>query len=248
MKKIIYLFTILLASQWASAETVKVAFGMSKAPFVIDETKTGIEVSLVEEAFKRAGYTIEKNFVSNKRMIPELQEKKVDVAVSIQKDRKEFFYSDAFISYDNYAVAKKKRHFKIDTMANLKGKTLVSWQNAPLDLNNKEFDSMLAAGAFQLSQQPKQEQQVKLFLMDRFELIIIDKTILRYLANKMKNELNLKDDDIEFDYFKLFPGLTSFYNGFRDEALKDKFNKALSEMRADGTYNNIVESYIKGAN
>jgi ABC-type amino acid transport substrate-binding protein len=38
--------------------------------------------------------------------------------------------------------------------------------------------------------------------------------------------------------------LTSFYVGFRDQELMKKFDKALTEMKNDGTYNKIIESYV----
>ncbi len=126
----------------------------------------------------------------------------------------------------------------------LKGKSIISWQGAPADLNNATFTAMLKAGELNLKEQAKQNLQVKAFLVDNFEVILIDKTILRYLSKELKKEMNLKDDDTKFDYHKLFSGLTSFYVGFRDQELMKKFDKALAEMKNDGTYNKIIESYV----
>lgn len=244
MKKIFVVLTYILFSiQAISAQEIKVAFGSTKPPFVIDSTK-GIEISLAQEAFKRSGYTIKKVLLSNKRMIEELTDKNIDVAISIPKNNNDFFYSQAFISFDNYVVVKKNKQLKVINFNDLKGMSLISWQNAPIDLNNTDFNTAIKEGIIKLTEQAKQDIQVKMFLLNRFDGIVIDKTIFRYVVNKLKTELDLKDEDIEFDYFKLFPGITSLYNGFNNKDLRDKFDKALSEMKSDGTYEKIIESYV----
>ena len=242
----IFLITAYIAfiTSTASAQELKVAFGMSKPPFVIDETQTGIEVSLAEEALKRAGFGVKKVFVVNKRLVAELRDNSVDVSVSVQKDQPDFFYSGAFTTFENYAVTKTKKHLKVDSFADLKGKSIISWQGAPADLNNATFTAMLKAGELSLREQGKQNLQVRAFLADNFDVILIDKTILRYLSKGLKKEMNLKDDETQFDYHKLFSGLTSFYVGFRDKGLMEKFDQALTEMKNDGTYNKIIESYV----
>ncbi len=244
-KKILFIIVNLcFIGHTAYAQEVKVAFGMSKPPFVMDETKSGIEVSLAEEAFKRVGLEIQKIFVTNKRLVAELRDNSVDVSVSVHKDQPDFFYSGAFTTFENYAVTKTKKHLKIDSFADLKGKSIISWQGAPTDLNNATFTAMLNAGELNLKEQAKQNLQVKAFLADNFEVILIDKTILRYLSKELRKEMNLNEDDTQFDYHKLFTGLTSFYVGFRDESLMKKFDKALTDMKNDGTYHKIFESYL----
>ncbi len=132
MIKKIFLITAYIAfitNTAFAAQELKVAFGMSKPPFVIDATQTGIEVSLAEEAFKRAGFEIKKIFVANKRLVAELRDNSVDVSVSVQKDQPDFFYSAAFTTFENYAVTKTKNNLKIDSFkdafSNSKCNTLV---------------------------------------------------------------------------------------------------------------------------
>jgi ABC-type amino acid transport substrate-binding protein len=103
---------------------------------------------------------------------------------------------------------------------------------------------MLKSGDIVLKEEPKQDLQVKSFLADRYQVIIIDKTIFRFIAKGIKKEMNLKDEDFVFQYHKLFPSLTSLYVGFKDQELMKKFDKALTEMKNDGTYNKIIESYV----
>ena len=239
-----YFLALIFIASMAHAEEVKVAFGKSKPPFVIDDSQSGIEVSLAKEAFKRAGFSIKEIFVTNKRLVAELKDHSVEASVSVQKDQPEFYYSGDFTTFDNYAVTKKKKNYKIESFEDLKGKSIISWQNAPADLKNEKFTAMLKSGELDLKEQPIQILQVKTFLTDRADVIIIDKTILRYLTNKYKKEMGLTEQETEFDYHKLFPGTTSFYVGFRDKDLMEKFDKALTGMKNDGTYNKIIESYV----
>ena len=180
----------------------------------------------------------------NKRLPIELENGDLDASMSIPKDSSKIHYSDVFVYFDNYAVTKKSRKIRIDSMKDLKGKTLVSWHNAPVDLDDKDFMRMYKDNDFSLKEMPKQNMQVKAFLSDRFEVIIIDKKILHYLSKKIQKELNLPNKDLEFDYNKVFSKHTGLYSGFSSSELRDKFNQALDSMRKDGTYDKIVESFL----
>lgn len=180
----------------------------------------------------------------NKRLITELENGELDASMSIPKNSHKIYYSDVFVYFDNYAVTKKSRKIKIASIKDLKGKTLVSWHNAHEDLDDENFMTMYKSNVFSLKQTPKQNMQVKAFLSDRFEVIIIDKTILRYLSKKIQKSLNLPEQDLEFEYNKIFSKHTNLYSGFSSSELRDKFNKALDSMRKDGTYEKIVESFL----
>ena len=54
IKKIFYtLFTLFLFQMAYASEEIKVGFGLSEPPFIMDDNKTGIIISLAEEAFNR---------------------------------------------------------------------------------------------------------------------------------------------------------------------------------------------------
>ncbi len=231
---------LMLAAAFASAANaqVKVGFGQDKPPFVSDNK--GIEVSIVEEIGRRTGTAIAPVFMSNLRLQKSLGDGEIDVAASVPES-KDYIVSSPFISFNNGAFTLKSAGIRLDSLGELRGKSIVAWQNARGDLG-AEFTQAVADNAA-YKEIPSQLNQVKMFLSGRADAIVIDKDIFSWHVKSEGAEFKKTVDDYEFH--KIIPGYTHLYLGFRRQDLRDQFDKALQAMNEDGTYRKIIDSYVR---
>jgi polar amino acid transport system substrate-binding protein len=254
MKKII-LITLLLSTfaNPAFAKELQCAFGQFRLPYIDEQTNSGITVELAKEALKRTGDVCNPIYVSNERLAQLINNGKVDASFEVMPLAKNVFYSDAFVDYHNFAITKKKDHLKINSFEDLSDKSVVAWQHATID-NGPDYAASVAKNP-NYTETPSQENQVKLFLSGRSNVAIIGDLVLKYWAAVAKKDPSVKvtNDDLDFEFHPIFPdggyyhdkGIISFFVGFKDKDLRDKFNQALKAMREDGSYDRIVNTTLK---
>ena len=230
---------LLLVSFPVASEPLLVAFGKNKPPFVNSDCNDGIEIRLAREIFSRAGFTELKFIcVSNKRLNKLYKAGDVDISATVPKDSGgAFFYSSAFSGFENFAISRKEEGLIINSIDDLAGKSVVAWNNASTVLGSK-FEEIMSKNNMYFEPN-NQRSQAKMFLLERAQVIVIDKNIFRYLSKGM----GFKDSD--FTYHSIFPRTLDYYLGFSDELLRDKVENALNDIRLDGTYKSILRSYFE---
>lgn len=226
----------------AYAEPVSVGFGQDKPPFVTEDCSDGIEVRLAKELFSRAGFEAVPHCMANKRMIHSYSTGAIDAGVTVPANVDGMFYTDVFSGFENFAITRTADNITIDSVADLGDKSTIAWNNAAEVLGD-EFAAVTANNP-KYEEATGQVMQVKKFLSGRVDVILIDKNIMRWLTKQAVESGELGDVDTEFTYHPIFPGTLDYYIGFSDEAKRDRANAALAEMRADGTYQKIVDEYL----
>jgi len=113
-------------------------------PYVIDGAKAGIEVDIVRAALP--GYDIRFAQMPYDDIQSAIAGKGADIEVSVRRENDGTFHSDDFITFLNVAVSRKSAGLKIDKVADLAGKRVVSWQGARLELG-PEFQALCEPGA-----------------------------------------------------------------------------------------------------
>lgn len=228
-----------------------IAFGQDKPPFVFGQEKRGIEIDIVQEALKVKGYTFTIEHMPNNRLQIALLGAKsnVDGVVNVRKKEDGTYYSDNFITYENYAITKKETGIVIKHISDLERLTIVAWQIAYKDLG-KEFESLFSplppynSPYFnkQYLELASQEIQNKMFWAGRADVIVVDKTIFEFYRKTLSNQF---DTSKEVVYYGIFPELTHFQVAFKDEQTRDDFNEGLKYIREKGIYQKLIDNYIK---
>ena len=85
-----------------------------------------------------------------------------------------------------------------------------------------------------------QLSQNKMFWADRVQLIIIDKTIFEHHKNILSKEF---DTSAPITYHDLIKSKTSYAVAFNHAVLRDQFNEGLKKIRANGSYQKIIDAY-----
>ena len=242
---IAFLSTILFASATveASEKELTVAFGFNRPPFVYQDTKgewQGFEIELFKQALP-AYKVVRKEHISNRALEAALI-RGFDAAVTVQKVDDKAFYSDYFVAYENFAISRASDNLNIESFADLKGLSVVAWENAHKNLG-PVFQGLFA-GAMKSKQYAEfkdQRKQSKFFWMKRSQVILVDKTIFLWYKNELKKELNTED---EVRFHKIFASDTKYFVKFKRKAVRDDFNSGLKKLRESGDYQKIVESYL----
>ena len=227
---------------WTSAcaepKELTFAVGLALAPYNIPEKNRGIELDIVRESLAMKGYRIKTKYVPFARRIREIEQGEVDGVLTVNENSDlDVYLSDQHIVCENVAVSLEKKNFKIEKIADLKDKSILTFQNAKKYLG-KEFVAA-AESSPDYREISKQELQINLLYGDRVDVIVLDKRIFYY--HKKNNKL--VDTTQPIDMFYIFEKVP-FCVGFVDKRVRDDFNEGLKKLLESGRYDEIVNKYI----
>ena len=90
------------------AKELKPAVSVALPPYFIQETETGMELEIIQEALKLSGHTIKPVFLPFARVTLAMENGKVDCASTINENSGvKAHYSDNHIVYQNFAISLK---------------------------------------------------------------------------------------------------------------------------------------------
>ncbi len=230
----------------ARAEELIIAFTIDTPPYVMDQGQSGIEIDIVRAALKPQGYTFRVKQMPYGQLANAVATKEVDAAATVVQADDGTYYSDNYITFHNAAITKRSSGLKIASIADLKGKSIVAWQNAYEDLGG-EFKSLFAP-AVQAPYRAKyqeianQKQQVEMFWTGQAEVIVIDEAVFKWFTKELAGKV---DTSAALDYHDIFPPKTRFRISFKKAQVRDAFNAGLSALRSSGEYQRIYEKYLK---
>ena len=238
MKKLL-LILFVFSSIWA--KTINVGVALSLEPYIFKKNNSGIELDIVKNVLKKAGYNVKITYLPFLRIPLYLKDKKIDAATTINENSgiKNVYYSDEDIYYQNVVVTLKSRHLNIKNISDLKGLRVIAFQNADKYLG-KTFKNIIPKLKF-YQELANQTLQVKLLFAHRVDVIILDINIFKYIRQHNIKDLNIKQKVV---IFKIFPK-TYYKVGFLDKKVRDKFNIELRKMKKDGEYKKFFKKYIK---
>lgn len=221
--------------------TLKIIFSQYTPPYVF-ENNTGIVVEIVREALKPSGYGIEPIYVPIGRGFELFAEKRVDGTVIIRENSGLLAnYSDDFMQYHNHAFALSSRQYQLANLTDLKGKTIIAFQNAHKYLGESFGQSVIDNPNYK--EIANQETQTLMLLLGRIDIAIMDESIFKFYREKLIAEGKVAAT-VNYDTFALFPP-TPYKTAFTDPSVRDAFNRELAKMRKDGRYESIYRKYIE---
>ena len=236
---LLFLFPLFAFASPAQAETVKVVFDTAYAPFEFkdsDQVYKGIDVEILDKVAEINGWTLEKSFPGFDAAVNMVQSGQADAIMAGMTKTKEreqvFAMSDTY--YDTKVVIATKKANKITSYDQLKGKT-VGVKNGT------------AAQRFLQKNKDKYGYEIKTFdtgdLMynslstGAVDAVMDDQPVIQYAANKGQDlSINMEGESVGSFAF----GVKKDGN---HEKLITEFNKALAQMKADGTLDEIIKKW-----
>jgi polar amino acid transport system substrate-binding protein len=230
-----------VANSHVFAAELKIVFSKYTPPYVFEDG-SGIVVDIVRTALEANGYKIKPEYAPIERGFKLFSEKQVDGTTIIQESSGlKANYSADFMQYHNRAFALKSRRFALKNVDDLKGKSVVAFQNATKYLGANFARSM--DGNQQYKEMAQQMAQVQMLLMGRIDIAVMDESIFRYYQQQLIAEHKV-DPTQEVVSYELFAP-TLFKAAFSDPKIRDDFDKAIVTMRKDGRYDAIYRKYAE---
>lgn len=233
--------TAVLSSAPLGAEPViRLATGQSLMPYTSEASQNGLELDIVREALARAGYRLEVSFYPMARVAWALQHGQADAATPMAETAEVpgICYSDSHVRYQNVAVSLASRGFSLQSVADLADKKVIAFQYASKYLGSA-FGN-IADNNPRYQELAHQDRQVKALFAGDADVIVLDLNIYRYQLQQLQPTLRQHPVTIH----SLFPP-NDYKVGFRDTAVCAAFNQGLAALRADGSYQAILDRYIR---
>ena len=237
MRSILIVVYSMLMTTVIKAEHLDVVVGWDKPPYVIAANHSGFELDLIRAILADAGHNLSPIYVPFGRTARLLKDDAVDVGLTLLPTHNVAFeiLSEPYITYQNVAVTRADRKLKIDSIADLKGKSIIAFQTAQTVLGS-EFGEIMSAQPSYI-EMAMQERQVDMLMLGSVDVIVLDRNIFNYfkgLKDKYANDKTV--------FHELFPS-TSYRAAIPDPTLRLKFNKALQNFIQDGRYQALLDSY-----
>lgn len=237
------LAALALLPSLASAETVR--FGLREAAPLVqtmpDGQLRGLEFDLLTAIFTAADMQIDPYVGSNARLALAAGEGAVDgFAPVVGAPPDGLYLTDSYITYQNVAVTLAAREVTLERPADLTPLRVLAFQRASKVLG-PEFAAAVANAA-DYREEPVQALQAKGLLYGRYDVLIGESRILLYHIGQVLSAAGETGQKLPVVEHRLFAP-TYYCAGFRDPVLVARFNEGLRRIRADGSYQAILNRY-----
>lgn len=224
--------------QTFSTELV-IAFPSNLPPWIQEKENRGITIDLVQKSFAPTGYTLQIKYLSLKQLNQPLKEG-YDAYAQVESPHLKGHYSDKLVEFQTSLISLKPLRLNIQTIDDLQDMKVIAFQNASY-LFGETFHKMTKTNP-NYQEMANQEIQVVQLYKGQTDVILVDRNIFLYFR-RITSKANTS---MPVTYHHI-PGLTELsatFVLFRDEKIRDAFNKGLSNLRERGEYADIVYHYL----
>lgn len=202
-----------------------------------DEYK-GIDIDLINAIAENQGFEIELSPMDFGGIIPAMQANQLDVAIagmSITDERKKVVdfstpYFDAGLT-----IVVKEDNTNIKSVEDLKGKTVAVKKGTTGAQYAQDNADKLGIKVVQFNDSPAMFQEVS---NGNAEALIEDYPVISYAIAQKDLGLKIVGDRLNGDQY----GIAVLKGQNKD--LLEKINKGLEELKKDGTYDEIIKTYL----
>lgn len=234
-----YILCCLFSSSLQAKELV-IALG-NFPPLFSEQGQPAVFKDLIDGVYRYIPSTT----VSYRYMIPNsrlpiiLDEQLVDGAANIFSPNSiKGCITQPVFSYFDVAITIKSKNFQINTVEDILGKSVVSYQGAKTLLG--EQYSLIVSKNKHYTEVSNPLIQAKLLSSGMVDVSIGDKYIFLY---SLKNWSKETFDNTKYQIHDIFPPVASAM-GFNDQKLCDEFNHALTIFKASGDYQRVYEHHL----
>lgn len=236
--KWLWVCCLLSCSLSVSAQALRVGFGTHKPPYIFESEASGLEYDIVMTAAQRGGLEPMAYYAPMERLNLMLSKGHIDViATTNERSGGSIFYSDAYIRYQNVAVALRARNLDIQRISDLVGYSVNAFQRARFLLGS-EFEAM-AANNPRYREEAFQIARNRMLYSGRVDVVVSDMRILRYFNREVYTQVDVTQPLTLYPIF----APTDYKLGCRLQADCERFNRGLAAIRENGEYTTIERRY-----
>jgi polar amino acid transport system substrate-binding protein len=236
--KWLWVFFLLVFSLMASAQSLRVGFGTHKPPYIFEDQARGLEYDIVMAALQRGGLEPEAHYAPMGRLNLMLSKGQLDViATTNERSGGAIFYSDAYIRYQNVAVALRSRNVNIQRVSDLLSYSVNAFQQARLLLGS-EYQNM-AENNPRYREEAFQIARNRMLYSGRVDVVVTDMRILRYFNHEVRGQVDVTQ---ALSIYPIFAP-TDYKLGCQQQAHCARFNQGLALLKQSGEYAEIERRY-----
>ena len=240
---LITVFAVALLTGCGTGERKKIIVGLDDhfPPMGFRDDKNnivGFDIDMAKEAAKRLGMEVEFKPIDWNSKEAELNGKRIDVlwnGLTITEKRKQnILFTNAYM--ENKQIIVVAANSPIKTKADLAGKT-VGVQDGSSSIEAIEKDAAVAKSFKELKKYPDNVAALMDLKAGRIDALVVDEIVGRYYIAKKANEYAVLNADF---------GSEEYGVGMRkdDKDLQTKLQKALDDMKKDGTSAKISQQWF----
>jgi polar amino acid transport system substrate-binding protein len=151
---------------------------------------------------------------------------------------------EQFIQFENVAISLAEREYRIETVQDLADYRVLAWERAYQDLGDEFFQLFAPQHRDNriYLENHSQEAQVKMFWLDRADVLVIDKVIFEWYRKQLASQF---ESHRNVQYHPVFDSPTYYPALFRDQGLCDDFRVGLEKLKSSGRYQALYDRYIQ---
>ena len=236
---LLFLFPLVAFAGHAKAQTIKVVFDTAYAPFEFkdsDQIYKGIDVEILDRVAEINGWDLDKSFPGFDAAVNAVQAGQADAIMAgmtkTTEREKVFTMSDTY--YDTKVVIATKKADKITKYNQLKGKK-VGVKNGTaaqrfLDKNKDKY-------GYSITTFDTGDLMYNSLSTGAVDAVMDDQPVIQYAIQKGQDlAINMDGEAVGGFAFGV-------KKGGKHEKLITEFNKALAQMKADGTLDKIIKKW-----
>ena len=220
-------------------KSIDVIVGLSKPPYVIEETDSGYEIELITAVLNDINLQPKFIYVPLGRTLRLLDQGMGAMLLTINKNivPNNKIRTRAYVTYQNVAVYRQDSNFHISSVEQLKKLRVAAFQNATKYLGH-EFETAIKFNKSYF-EVPSQFQQVRLLLEGRIDVAIMDINIFSHILAQVSDT---QSQDVQFETAPIF-ARSDYSAAFKDSNLVKPFNQALVTFRSTSAYQDLKDKY-----
>lgn len=246
-KLMISFFLLLVGFHQSYAEPIQVAT-LNYPPFQYMEGGKiqGIAAKLVKEAFKRANVPVKIDFFPFPRAYRNIQVGESDVIFTFyyKKEREKYAYysKETLVNQTISLFVPRTSNFHFD--GDLTKLSLYSFGVIRFSYG-KVLDTAIKNGTLRHIQYvSRMESNMLKFLRHRFDILPSDRYVALYYYSKVASAGSERIKELHPEV-ESFPTYIGYSKANKLSPLRDQIDRVLKEMKADGTYQSIINNEIK---
>ena len=224
--------------QSAEPKLLDVIVGLSKPPYIIEEEQSGFEIELITHVLTQMHIEPTFLYVPLGRSMNLLDKNIGQALLTINKHivKQKKHRTDPYVTYQNVAISLAKNKIELNHIKDLPQYRVAAFQMANRYLG-RNYGRTVKLSKHYL-EIPNQFRQVKLFLEQKVDVVVMDINIFNYYLNKIEGDvINTK---VAVHY--IFPK-NPYSLAFKDPTLVVPFNEQLAIFKASSQYANLLAKY-----
>jgi len=214
--------------------------GLSKPPFVIERNNEnmGIQLEVIKAAFATEKREVKFLHLPLSRSFASIEKWHSDGTITLPSnyERAGVYLSSPYINYHNVLVTLSEEEHRLDNVNDLVGKKIVAFQTAQNFLGPEYAYAVARAQDYR--EMADQGKQVEMLFARRAEVLVLDISIFKYFLLKNHDEKY----NLPYKIHSIFPQ-ANYSAGFKSQLIRDEFERGLKAIKADGTYQKIIDKY-----